>query len=88
MAVLDLQLIGGLVVNDMQKVNSAYEKTSKPVNFVSKSEVLHIDKKKKSHRASSFHRLPNAYGPSAQWLYREYIMFGGQSQYNMMTTAM
>ena len=47
MAVLDLQLIGGLVVNDMQKVNSAYEKTSKPVNFVSKSEVLHIDKNKK-----------------------------------------
>lgn len=46
MAVLDLRPVENhLVVDDMQKVNSAYTKKN-PVGFVTSSEVMHADKKR------------------------------------------
>ncbi|MBQ6048688.1 MAG: hypothetical protein IJL40_05085, partial [Oscillospiraceae bacterium] len=46
LTVLDLRPVeGGLVIDDMQKVNSAYTKRT-GANFVVSSEVLHADKKR------------------------------------------
>lgn len=47
LTVLDLRPIeGNLVVEDMQKINSAYTKETDPVNFVRESFVLYADKKR------------------------------------------
>ena len=47
MSVLDLRPVeNGFVIDDMQKVTSAYTKTTDPVGFVRDSEVLYADKKK------------------------------------------
>jgi hypothetical protein len=45
MSVLDLRpREGRLVIDDMQKVNSAYTKTGNAANFIQNSDVLHADK--------------------------------------------
>lgn len=47
MTVLDLQPVeGDLVINDMQKVTSAYTKTTNPQKFIMDSEALYLDKKR------------------------------------------
>lgn len=47
LTVLDLRPVeNGLVIEDMQKVSSAYTKTTNPTDFVRKSEVVHVDKKR------------------------------------------
>ena len=47
MAILDLRPVENkLVIDDMQKTVSAYTKTTNPVDFIKKSEVLYADKKK------------------------------------------
>ena len=47
MCVLDLRpMEKGFLLNDMQKVNSAYTKDSNPVGFIQKSDILHADKKR------------------------------------------
>lgn len=47
LCVLDLRPVeGGFVVNDMQKVSSAYTKSKDPVSFVQHSDVLYADKKR------------------------------------------
>ena len=44
---LDLRPVeNGLLVDDMQKVNSAYTKDVKPEEFMKRSDVLHADKKR------------------------------------------
>lgn len=49
LSVLDLRPSEGrLIIDDMQKVNSAYVKDTGPVRFVRKSEVLYADKKRTS----------------------------------------
>ena len=46
-AVLDLRPVeNGFAVEGMQKVNSAYTKSTKPVQFIRESYVLHADKKR------------------------------------------
>lgn len=39
----------GFVLDDMQKVNSAYTKTTNPVKFVSESEVIYTSDNTKNH---------------------------------------
>ena len=47
MCVLDLRPVeNGFFLDDMQKVSSAYTKDTKPVEFISNSEVLYADKKR------------------------------------------
>lgn len=47
MAILDLRPVENkLVINDMQKVSSAYTKDNNPVDFLANSEILHLDKKR------------------------------------------
>ena len=47
MVVLDLMPIeGGFLLNDLQKINSAYTKTNNPAGFIASSGVLYADKNK------------------------------------------
>lgn len=47
MCVLDLRPAeNGLLLDDMQKVSSAYTKDAKPIDFVQSSFVMHMDKKR------------------------------------------
>ena len=47
LSVMDMRpLENHIVIDDMQKVTSAYTKTNKPVDFVKESEVLYADEKK------------------------------------------
>ena len=58
MAVLDLRPVeGDLVIDDMQKVTSAYTKTTSPIDFVRNSEVLFANKKRTTRllRSIGFH---------------------------------
>lgn len=57
MCVLDLRPTeDGLLLDDMQKVSSAYTKDKKPVDFVQSSFVMHVDKKRTIplHRGMGF----------------------------------
>ncbi len=58
MVILDIHPIEGrMIINDMQKVSSAYVKTTAPAEFVRKSEVMYVDKKRSRSllRAIGFH---------------------------------
>ncbi len=47
LAVMDLRPVeNNFVIDDMQKVSSAYTKTSSPVDFVKNSDILYADKKR------------------------------------------
>ncbi|MBQ7491085.1 MAG: hypothetical protein IJT76_00545, partial [Clostridia bacterium] len=47
LAVLDLRPVEGhLVIDDMQKITSAYTKTTTPTEFIRNSEILYADKKR------------------------------------------
>ena len=47
LAVLDLRPIeNNLIINDMQKITSSYTKSTNPVHFISKSEIVYADKKR------------------------------------------
>ena len=58
MSVLDLRPSENhLVIDDLQKVTSAYTKTTDPVNFIKESDVLYVEKNKATSllRTIGFH---------------------------------
>ena len=66
LAVLDLKPVEkNLVINDMQKISSAYTKTNDPIGFVEQSTVVYLDKKRatKVLRAIGF-QMPTALADS------------------------
>ena len=63
MTVLDLHPMEGvLIINDMQKIVSAYTKTANPAEFVAGSKALYLDKKRANRLLSSIglHKRPTS----------------------------